>query len=107
MPYEATLHEEYAALLFAYLDLPSASTLSRSVARTRSQIAPQYGLELFRTHDGLHTRPGIAPGVYIHANDPSSPALYNMAADLMLTHADAKALQRELDELWQRYQHRK
>ena len=105
VPYEVTPHESYAALLYAYLDLPSAQALSRSVAHTREKTTPQYGLELFRTHDGLYTRPATAPGVYVHADDPSSPALYNMAADLMLTHTEAKTLQRELDELWQRYQH--
>ena len=106
VPYEVTTHESYAALLFAYLDLPSARALSRSVAHTREKTAPQYGLELFRTHDGLYTRPATAPGVYVHADGPSSPALYNMAADLMLTHTEAKTLQRELDELWQRHQRR-
>ena len=29
-----------------------------------------------------------------------------MAADLMLTHTEAKSLQCELDELWQRHQHK-
>ena len=106
VPYEVTPHESYAALLFAYLDLPSAQALSRSVAHAREKTAPQYGLELFRAEDGLYTRPATAPGVYFHADDPSSPALYNMAADVMLTHTEAKTLQRELDELWRRYQRR-
>ncbi len=106
VPYDVTPHESYAALLFAYLDLPSARALSRSVAHAREKTAPQYGLELFRTHDGLYTRPATAPGVYVHADDPSSPALYNMAADMMLTHTEAKALQRELDELWHKFRNR-
>ena len=104
--YGVTIHESYEALLLAYLDLPSAHALSRNVARTRAQIAPQYGLELFRDNGGLNICPASAPGVWADADPEDGPALFNMASDLMLTHTEAKTLQRELDELWRRYQHK-
>jgi hypothetical protein len=107
VPYEVTVHESYAALLLAYCDLPSAHALSRNVARTRAQIAPQYGLELFRTEGALDIRPATAPGVWADADPHDGPALFNLAAgDLMLNHTEAKALQRELTEIWQRYRYK-
>jgi hypothetical protein len=107
VPYEFTVHESCAALLLASCDLPSAHALSRTVARTRAQSAPEYGLELFRENGGLQICPATVPGVGADADPHDGPALFNMAVgDLMLNHSEAEALQRDLEELWQRYRHK-
>ncbi len=107
VPYEVTAYDSYESFLYHYIDLPSARMLSRSVARARAGFAPSYGIEITRVGGQIDLRPASAPGEPLNARLPHRPAVYNLALDdLMLENADAKALQAELRELWQKYRAR-
>jgi hypothetical protein len=107
VPYAVTAYDTYETFLYHYIDLPSARMLSRSVAQARAGFAPSYGIEITRIGAQLDLRPASAPGEPLNARLPHRPAVYSLALDdLMLNHADAKALQADLRELWQKYRDR-
>lgn len=104
VPFEATGAETLEAVM-AERDAYWERTLRRNVVRARLETMGTWGTRIYRDGRGrLQVQTAVAPDENVTLLDPDLPAALSAWRDrLELDFADAKALQRELFELVQRY----
>lgn len=105
VPFEATGAADLEAAL-AERDADWERLLRRHVVRARSEAMGVWGTRIYRDARGrLQVQTAVSPDANASMLDDHMPAALSAWRDqLWLDHADAKALQRELYDLVQRYQ---
>lgn len=83
-----------------------ARLLRRSVVRARSEAIGTWGTRIYRDARGrVQVQMAVRPDADVAPLDPDGPAVLSAwREDLMLDYPDAKALQRDLVELLERYE---
>lgn len=107
VPFEATGAESLEAAL-AERDAYWERLLRRNVVKGRMEALGPWGTRIYRDARGrLQVQAAVRPDVNASTLDASAPAVLSLWRDaLMLDFEDAKALQREMFALVQRYQAR-
>jgi hypothetical protein len=107
VPFDATGAESLEAAL-AERDAYWERLLRRNVVRGRMEALGTWGTRVYRDARGrLQVQTAVRPDVNATTLDPGAPAVLSLWRDaLMLDFEDAKALQREMFALMQRYQQR-
>lgn len=107
VPFEAT-HAESLEAALAERDAYWEAMLRRNVVRARSERLGTWGTRFYRDVRGrLQVQTAVTPDVNATTLDPEGPAVLSLWRDqLTLDFADAKALQREMFALVQRYNQR-
>ncbi len=105
VPFEATGAESLETAL-AERDAYWERLLRRNVVRGRMEALGTWGTRIYRDARGrLQIQTAVRPDVNATTLDPTAPAVLSLWRDaLMLDFEDAKALQREMFALVQRYQ---
>ena len=105
VPFEASAAEDLEAAL-ADREAWVASLLRRSVVRARREAIGVWGTRIYRDVRGrVQVQMAVRPDADAEPPGPEGPAVLSAWRDaLELDHPDAKALQRELVELLNRYQ---
>lgn len=105
VPFEATRAETLEALM-AERDGYYERLLRRGVVRARSESVGSWGTRVYRDARGrLQLQMALTPGENLTLLDPGQPAVLSAWRDsVYLDYPDAKALQRELFALLERYQ---
>lgn len=105
VPFEATGAEDLEAAL-AERDAYWERLLRRHVVRARSEAMGVWGTRIYRDARGrVQVQTAVSPDANASMLDDGMPAALSAWRDqVWLDHADAKALQRELYDLVQRYQ---
>jgi DNA-binding MarR family transcriptional regulator len=105
VPFEATGAEDLESAL-AERDADWERLLRRHVVRARSEAMGNWGTRIYRDARGrLQVQTALGPEANASLLDPDMPAALSAWRDqVWLDHGDAKALQRELYDLLQRYQ---
>lgn len=105
VPFEASAAEDLEAAL-ADREAWVASLLRRSVVRARREAIGVWGTRIYRDVRGrVQVQMAVRPDADADPPGPEGPAVLSAWRDaLELDHHDAKALQRELLELLNRYQ---
>lgn len=105
VPFEATRAETLEALM-AERDGYYERLLRRGVVRARSESVGSWGTRIYRDARGrLQLQMALTPGENLTLLDPGQPAVLSAWRDsVYLDYPDAKALQRELFALLERYQ---
>ncbi|MBW6454597.1 MAG: hypothetical protein K0A98_01815 [Trueperaceae bacterium] len=105
VPFEATGAEDLEAAL-AERDAYWERLLRRHVVRARSEAMGVWGTRIYRDARGrVQVQTAVSPDANASMLDDEMPAALSAWRDqVWLDHADAKALQRELYDLVQRYQ---
>lgn len=104
VPFEATGAESLEAAL-AERDRYSEQLLRRNVVQARLDSIGTWGTRIYRDRRGrLQVQTALTPESNVTSLDPDAPAVLSAWRDsLTLDFEDAKALQREMFELLQRY----
>jgi hypothetical protein len=105
VPFEASGAEDLESLL-AERDIFWERLLRRQVVRARSEAMGNWGTRIYRDARGrVQVQTALSPDANASMLDPEMPAALSAWRDqVWLDHHDAKALQRELYALLQRYQ---
>ncbi len=105
VPFEASAAEDLEAAL-AEREAWVATVLRRAVVRARREAIGVWGTRIYRDERGrVQVQMAVRPDVDAEPPGPEGPAVLSAWRDaLELDYPDAKALQRELFELLQRYQ---
>jgi len=105
VPFEATGADSLETAL-AERDAYRERLLRHNVVRARSEAMGTWGTRIYRDGRGrLQVQTAVSPDANAIMLDPDMPAALSAWRDqVMLDHADAKALQRELFELLLKYQ---
>lgn len=105
VPFEASAAEDLEAAL-AEREAWVATVLRRAVVRARREAIGVWGTRIYRDDRGrVQVQMAVRPDADAEPPGPEGPAVLSAWRDaLELDYPDAKALQRELFELLQRYQ---
>jgi hypothetical protein len=105
VPFEASAAEDLEAAL-AEREAWVAAVLRRAVVRARREAIGVWGTRIYRDDRGrVQVQMAVRPDADAEPPGPEGPAVLSAWRDaLELDYPDAKALQRELFELLQRYQ---
>lgn len=105
VPFEASAAEDLEAAL-AEREAWVATVLRRAVVRARREAIGVWGTRIYRDERGrVQVQMAVRPDADAEPPGPEGPAVLSAWRDaLELDYPDAKALQRELFELLQRYQ---
>ena len=105
VPFEASEAADLEAAL-AEREAAVSRLLRRSVVRARSEAIGAWGTRIYRDERGqVQVQMAVQPDADVAPLDPGGPAVLSAWRDgLSLDYADAKALQRELVSLLERYE---
>lgn len=107
VPFEASANADLESAL-AEREAASQALLRQSVVRARRDAIGAWGTRIYRDARGrLQVHMAVQPEADASMLDAAQPAVLSAWRDtVMLTHEDAKALQRELAELLDRFENR-
>jgi hypothetical protein len=107
VPFEASANADLESAL-AEREAASQALLRRSVVRARRDAIGAWGTRIYRDSRGrLQVHMAVQPEADASMLDAAQPAVLSAWRDtVMLSHEDAKALQRELAELLDRFENR-
>lgn len=104
IPYDLAPHDTLEAQQ-EQLEWVGAAQFARSVARARLRATHSYGRHMQRRSDGVvDYHPALGPGELLPPDHPDLGPLFTLCEpEIWLSADDARALERELRELYSRY----